>query len=50
MFYLTTHITHFIYGYMINVYSDNEKKEEMLNLTTHSIHFIYEYMIKVYSE
>ena len=33
MFYLTTHSTHFIYGYM-----------EMFYLTTHSTHFIYGYM------
>ena len=37
MFYLTTHLTHFIYGYM-------EGRKEMFYLTTHSTHFIYGYM------
>ena len=37
MFYLTTHSTHFIYGYM-------EGRKEMFYLTMHSIHFIYGYM------
>ena len=37
MFYLTTHSTHFIYGYM-------EREREMFYLTTHSTHFIYGYM------
>ena len=37
MFYLTTHSTHFIYGYM-------EGRREMFYLTTHSTHFIYGYM------
>ena len=37
MFYLTTHSTHFIYGYM-------EGRKEMVYLTTHSTHFIYGYM------
>ena len=37
MFYLTTHSTHFIYGYM-------EGRKEMFYLTTHSTHFIYGYM------
>ena len=37
MFYLTTHSTHFIYGYM-------EVSKEMFYLTTHSTHFIYGYM------
>ena len=36
MFYLTTHSTHFIYGYM--------REREMFYLTTHSTHFIYGYM------
>ena len=37
MFYLTTHSTHFIYGYM-------GKRERNFYLTTHSTHFIYGYM------
>ena len=37
MFYLTTHSTHFIYGYM-------EGRKEMFYLTTHTTHFIYGYM------
>ena len=37
MFYLTTHLTHFIYGYM-------EGRKELFYLTTHSTHFIYGYM------
>ena len=36
-FYLTTHSTHFIYGYM-------KGRKEMFYLTMHSIHFIYGYM------
>ena len=36
IFYLTTHSTHFIYGYM--------GEREMFYLTTHSTHFIYGYM------
>ena len=42
MFYLTTHSTHFIYGYMV----PNQRKEwkKMFYLTTHSTHFIYSYM------
>ena len=36
MFYLTTHSTHFIYGYMEGM--------KMFYLTTHSTHFIYGYM------
>ena len=43
MFYLTTHSTHFIYGYM-------EGKMEMFYLTTHSTHFIYGYMASVIRE
>ena len=39
MFYLTTHSTHFIYGYM-----EGKGKKEMFYLTTHSTHFIYGYM------
>ena len=38
MFYLTTHSTHIIYGYM------EERRKEMFYLTTHSTHFIYGYM------
>ena len=37
MFYLTTHSTHIIYGYM-------EGRKEMFYLTMHSTHFIYGYM------
>ena len=37
MFYLTTHSTHFIYGYM-------EGRKDMFYLTTHSTHSIYGYM------
>ena len=37
MYYLTTHSTHFIYGYM-------EERMEMFYLRTHSTHFIYDYM------
>ena len=37
MFYLSTHSTHFIYGYM-------ERERKMFYLTTHSTHFIYGYM------
>ena len=35
--YLTTHSTHFIYGYM-------DGRKEMFYITTHSTHFIYGYM------
>ena len=38
MFYLTTHSTHFNYGYM-------GREREMFYLTTHSTHFIYGYMV-----
>ena len=41
MFYLTTHSTHFIYGYMT---LDIWYRKEMFYLTTHSTHFIYGYM------
>ena len=37
MFYLTTHSTHIVYGYM-------EGRKEMFYLTTHSTHIIYGYM------
>ena len=40
MFYLTTHSTHFIYGYM----GEREREREMFYLTMHSTHFIYGYM------
>ena len=43
MFYLTTHSTHFIYGYMA---SDIWQKE-MFYLTMHSTHFNYSYMASV---
>ena len=35
-FFLTTHSTHFIYGYI--------GRNEMFYLTTHSTHLIYGYM------
>ena len=51
MFYLTTHSTHFIYGYMASVIwlrtimiVRRERDREMFYLTTHSTHFIYGYM------
>ena len=58
MFYLTTHSTHFIYGYMEgrkegNVLFNNALNtfylwlygmKEMFYLKTHSTHFIYGYM------
>ena len=56
MFDLTTHSTHFIYGYMASVYLImshvitgllrllNKREREMFYLTTHSTHFIYGYM------
>ena len=37
MFYLTTHSTHFIYGFM-------KGRKEMFYLTMLSTHFIYGYM------
>ena len=51
MFYLTTHSTHFIYGYMasdiiimVKDHSDSERKEGNVYLTTHSTHFVYGYI------
>ena len=58
MFYLTTHSTHFIYGYMEGrkegnvLFNDTLNtfylrlygRKEMFYLTTHSTHFIYGYM------
>ena len=44
MFYLTTHSTHFIYGYMASGIWLREGEREMFYLTTHSTHFIYGYM------
>ena len=51
MFYLTTHSTHFIYGYMASdiwlrtiLIVRKEREREMFYLTTHSTHFIYGYM------
>ena len=51
MFYLTTHLIHFIYGlygvgHMVEDHSDSERgrregRKEMFYLTTHSTHFIY---------
>ena len=45
MFYLMTHSTHFIYGYIIYGYmaSDKEGRKEMFYLMMHSTHFIYGY-------
>ena len=40
MFYLTTHSTHFIYGYMDRIGAGKER----FYLMTHSTHFIYGYM------
>ena len=51
MFYLTTHSTHFIYGYMASdiwlrtiLIVRKEREREMFYLTMHSTHFIYSYM------
>ena len=51
MFYLTTHLTHFIYGYMASRHMVKDtfnnamyEKPYFKNLTTHSTHFIYGYM------
>ena len=50
MFYLTTHSTHFIYGYMASdirlrtILIVRKGEREMFYLTTHSTHFIYGYM------
>ena len=56
MFYLTTHSTHFIYGYMEGrkegLFNDTLNtfylrlygRKEMFYLTMHSTHFIYGYM------
>ena len=53
MFYLTTHSTHFIYGYMALICCRQSnttrpvvkgREREMFYLTTHSTHFIYGYM------
>ena len=41
VFYLTTHSTHFIYGYMER---EREREREVFYLTTHSTHFIYGHM------
>ena len=38
MFYLATHSTHIIYGYM-------EGRKEMFYLTMHTTHIIYGYMV-----
>ena len=43
MVYLTTHSTHFIYGYMGG-------RREMFYLTTHSTHFIYGYLVEEHSD
>ena len=54
MFYLTTHSTHFIYGYMApdiwlrTILIVREREREMFYLTTHSTHFIYDYMVETY--
>ena len=48
MFHLTTHSTHFIYGYMASDIWLRTilivREREMFYLTTHSTHFIYGYM------
>ena len=51
MFYLMTHSTHFIYGYMASdiwlrtiLIVRKEREREMFYLTTYSTHFIYGYM------
>ena len=51
MFYLTTHSTHFIYGYMASdiwlrtiLIVREVREREIFYLTTHSTHFIYGYM------
>ena len=44
MFYLTTHSTHFIYGYVKDVTTVEGRRKEMFYLMTHSTHFIYGYM------
>ena len=49
MFYLMTHSTHFIYGYMasdiwLRTILIVGRDGEMFYLTTHSTHFIYGYM------
>ena len=48
MFYLTTHSTHFIYGYMASDIWLRTilivREREMFYLTMHSTHFIYGYM------
>ena len=52
MFYLMTHSTHFIYGYMVSniwlrtiLIVRKEGRKEMFYLMTHSTHFIYGYMV-----
>ena len=47
MFYLTTHSTHFIYGYMASdiwlrtiLIEKKGEREKMFYLTTHSTHFV----------
>ena len=44
MFYLTTHSTHFIYGYMASSDMVKEGMKEIFYLMMHSTHFIYGYM------
>ena len=49
MFYLMTHSTHFIYGYMasdiwLRTILIVRRQREMFYLTMHSTHFIYGYM------
>ena len=55
MFYLTTHSTHFMYGYMasdiwlrtiliVRKERERERERKMFYLTTHSTHFMYGYM------
>ena len=33
MFYLTTHLTHFIYGYMVKDHSDRERERKSVTTT-----------------
>ena len=55
MFYLTTHSTHFIYGYMasdiwLRTILIVGREREMFYLTMHSTHFIYGYMASDHSD
>ena len=55
MFYLMTHSTHFIYGYMasdiwLRTILIVRKEREMFYLMTHSTHFNYGYMASDHSD